>query len=65
MYRSIPSFREYVLISQTAMQVEKFSKNASQQWVLSEYGDKDSKLTFDSFELEIGLEELYDRVEFE
>ena len=65
MYRSIPSFQEYLLISQTAMQVEKFSKNDSQQWVLSEYADKDSKLTFDSFELEISLDELYDRVEFE
>ncbi|MBE9046547.1 Uma2 family endonuclease [Pleurocapsales cyanobacterium LEGE 10410] len=65
MYRSIPSFREYVLISQTAMQVEKFSKNDSQQWVLSEYVGKDSKLTFDSFEFEISLAELYDRVEFE
>ena len=65
MYRSIPGFREYLLISQTAMQVEKFSKNASQQWVLSEYAGKDSKLTFDSFEFEISLDELYDRVEFE
>ncbi|MGL5793614.1 MAG: Uma2 family endonuclease [Waterburya sp.] len=64
MYRSIPSFKEYLLVSQTAMQVEKFTKNESNQWVLSEYAIKDAKITFDSFEFEIGLDELYDRVDF-
>jgi Uma2 family endonuclease len=63
MYRSIPGFKEYLLISQTAMQVEKFTKNENDRWVLSEYADKDAKITFDSFEFEIGLDELYDRVE--
>ncbi len=80
MYRTIPSFQEYLLISQSAMQVEKFTKNDSQQWVLSEYAGKDSKITFSSFEfearkccvarslfhalVEISLDKLYDRVEF-
>lgn len=63
MYRTIPSFKEYLLISQTAMQVEKFTKNDSNQWVLSEYAGKDPKIIFDSFEFEISLDELYDRVE--
>ena len=65
MYRSVPSLREYLLVSQTAIQVEKFSKNESQQWVLSEYAGKTSKIIFDSFEFEISLDELYDRVEFD
>jgi Uma2 family endonuclease len=63
MYRSIPNFKEYLLVSQTAIQVEKFTKNETNQWVLSEYAGKDAKITFDSFEFEIGLDELYDRVE--
>ena len=63
MYRTIPSFKEYLLISQTAMQVEKFTKNDSNQWVLSEYAGKDAKITFNSFEFEISLDELFDRVE--
>ncbi len=63
MNRNIPSFQEYLLISQTAMQVEKFTKNDSNQWVLSEYAGKDAKITFDSFEFEMSLDELYDRVE--
>lgn len=64
MYRSIPSFKEYLLVGQTAMQVEKFIKNENNQWVLSEYTGKEAKITFDSFEFEIGLDKLYDRVDF-
>ena len=63
MYRTISSFKEYLLISQTAMQVEKFTKNDSNQWILSEYTGKNAKITFNSFEFEISLDELYDRVE--
>ena len=65
MYRTIPSFKEYLLVSQQSMQVEKFTKNNSNQWVLSEYAGKDDKITFNSFEFEIGLDELYDRVELD
>jgi Uma2 family endonuclease len=64
MYRTIASFKEYLLISQTAMQVEKFTKNKSSQWVLSEYEGKDATITFDSFQFEISLAELYDQVDF-
>ena len=63
MYRTISGFQEYLLISQTAMQVEKFTKNDSNQWVLSEYAGQDATITFNSFEFEIGLDELYDRVD--
>lgn len=65
MYRTIPSFKEYLLISQTAIQVEKFSKNEANQWVLSEYAGKDAKINFDSFDFEIALDELYDRVDLD
>jgi Uma2 family endonuclease len=44
MYRTIPSFKEYILISQTAMQVEKFTKNDANQWVLSEYAGRNTKI---------------------
>ena len=64
MYRTIPIFREYLLISLTAMQVDKFTKNDANQWVLSEYMGKDAKISFDSFEFTMGLNELYNRVDF-
>lgn len=65
MYRTIPSFQEYLLISQTARLVEKFSKNKVNQWVLSEYAGKDTKITFDSFEFEITLDEIYNRIDLD
>ena len=63
MYRTIPSFKEYLLISQTAIQVEKFTKNDANQWVLSEYSNKEDKIVFASFEFEISLDDLYENVD--
>ncbi len=62
MYRTIPSFKEYLLVSQQSMQVEKFTKNDANQWVLSEYADKNDKISFNSFDFEISLDKLYDKV---
>ena len=59
MYRTISVFKEYLLISQNAMQVEKFTKNDANQWVSSEYADKKDKIVFAYFEFEITLDELY------
>jgi Uma2 family endonuclease len=63
MYRTIPSFKEYLLVNQTAMQVEKFTKNDANQWVLSEYAGKNAQVNFDFFEFEILLDELYEGVD--
>ncbi|MEM8830598.1 MAG: Uma2 family endonuclease [Cyanobacteria bacterium P01_G01_bin.19] len=63
-YRTIPSFQEYLLVSQTAMQVEKFTKNDANQWVLSEYSESEDIIAFKSFELEISLEDLYRDIDF-
>ena len=63
MYRSIASFQEYLLVSQKAIQVEKFSKTDANQWLLSEYEGKDAEIKFDSFEFSISLDELYEGVE--
>lgn len=65
MYRTIPSFKEYLLVSQIEMQVEKFAKNDDNQWVLSEYSNKEDKIAFASFEFEISLDELYEGIELD
>ena len=64
MYRTMPNFQEYLVISQVAMQVEKFTKNEENQWVLSEYAAAEDQISFASFELAISLEELYQDVDF-
>ncbi|MEM8672485.1 MAG: hypothetical protein AAGF83_01235 [Cyanobacteria bacterium P01_G01_bin.67] len=53
MYSTISSFREYLLISQTMIQVDKFTKNDANQWGLSEYAGKDAKIIFDSIKLRL------------
>ncbi len=64
-YRSIPEFKEYILIDQYSVLVEHFVKTSEHQWMLTEYETKESKLSLDSVEFEMSLEELYKRVNFD
>ena len=64
-YRSIPEFKEYILIDQYSLLVEHFVKTSEHQWILTEYETKESKLSLDSVGFEISLEELYKRVNFD
>ncbi len=65
LFRSIPSFREYVLIDQYEMHVEQFCKRDDNKWVLSEYDGADAVLALSSVSFEMSLGEMYDRVDFE
>lgn len=40
-YRTIETFREYILIDQYRIYVEHYVKTAANQWLLSEYTDTD------------------------
>ena len=65
MYRSIPSLREYLLISQHGMQVEQFVKNDEGQWLLSDFEGEETTLQLRTVALELPLKDLYARVTFE
>ncbi|PSB53629.1 hypothetical protein C7B67_02340 [filamentous cyanobacterium Phorm 6] len=65
LFRSIPSFREYVLIDRYEMHVEQFCKRDDNKWVLSEYDGADAVLVLSSVSFEMSLGEMYDRVDFE
>jgi len=65
LFRSIPSFREYILIDQYEMHVEQFCKTDDNKWVLSEYDGADTVLVLSSVPFEMSLGEMYDRVDFE
>jgi Uma2 family endonuclease len=65
LFRSIPSFREYVLIDQYEMHVEQFCKTDDNKWVLSEYDGAEAVLMLSSVQFEMSLGEMYDRVDFE
>jgi Uma2 family endonuclease len=63
-YRSIPQFREYVLIDQYRFAIERFAKNKEGQWVLTEYESEDVILSLETLNFQIPLKELYENVDF-
>jgi hypothetical protein len=44
--------------------VEHYVKTAVNQWLLTEYRDENMSLTFNSFELQIQIGDLYENIEF-
>ncbi|MEG4392162.1 Uma2 family endonuclease [Microcoleus sp. BROC3] len=64
-YKTIPSFREYILIDQTKIKIEQYSKTENKRWLYSEYDEEDTALVFNSFQLEVPLSAIYKKVNFE
>jgi Uma2 family endonuclease len=64
-YRSIPNFREYVLINQYKFNVQHFAKTADGKWLLTDYESADSVLALSAFEFQIQLSDIYEGVNFE
>ncbi len=63
-YRSIPSLRECVLISQDHVLVEKFAINADGEWALRDYRTLEDILDLDSISCQIKLSDIYARIDF-
>ncbi|MEW6494564.1 MAG: Uma2 family endonuclease [Cyanobacteriota bacterium] len=63
-YRTIDNFREYLLIDQYSIHVEHYIKTAANQWLLSEYHDPMTTLTFSVFEFQIQIADLYENIDF-
>ncbi|MBK8147722.1 MAG: Uma2 family endonuclease [Acidobacteria bacterium] len=63
-YRSLGSLREYVLISQTNPIVEQYTKSADGSWIHKATIGVKSIVKFESVEVELSLEDIYQRIEF-
>ncbi|MEH1794294.1 MULTISPECIES: Uma2 family endonuclease [unclassified Nostoc] len=64
-YRTISTFQEYLLIDQTRIHVEQFSKIGKKQWTLREYDEEDEAIALVTVQFEISLQDLYNKVKFE
>ncbi|NJK74061.1 MAG: Uma2 family endonuclease [Oscillatoriales cyanobacterium RU_3_3] len=64
LYRSIPEFREYVLVSQYEFLVQQYVKNESNQWLFSEYEGEAATVSFDSVGVQMPASEIYKKVVF-
>ena len=63
-YRTLPSFQEYVLVSQKEPLVEVFFRMADGTWQLTPARGRDGTVRLQSLGVELRLAEVYDRVEF-
>ncbi|MDZ8065903.1 MAG: Uma2 family endonuclease [Nostoc sp. DedQUE08] len=64
-YRTISTFQEYLLIDQTRIHVDQFSKTGKKQWALREYDEEDKAIALVTIPFEISLQDLYNKVKFE
>jgi Uma2 family endonuclease len=62
-YRRIPSLREYVIVSQERMSVERFSRRGD-EWVLTDYLEPEQVLEIESIGCKVPLSRIYDKVRF-
>ncbi|MCC5613627.1 Uma2 family endonuclease [Nostoc sp. CHAB 5836] len=63
-YRSIPEFREYILINQYEYHVMQYVKTAENQWSFTELEDESATLSLQTIDFQIGLHNLYEQVNF-
>jgi Uma2 family endonuclease len=64
-YRTISTFQEYLLIDQTRIHVDQFSKTGKKQWTLREYDEEDDAIALVTVPFEISLQDLYNKVKLE
>jgi Uma2 family endonuclease len=62
-YRTIANFQEYVLIDQTRIHVEQFSKTGKKQWSFCEYDESDEAIALAKVPFQISLADLYHKVQ--
>lgn len=59
LYRTIPSFREYLIVHQDRRHVEHFSKQDDGSWLLREYAGESASVAIARIGAQISLAELY------
>ncbi len=63
-YQSIPSLRTYLIVSQNEMNVDCFHKDEQGNWWVSHLKQADDVLELDCPQINLTLEEIYNRVSF-
>ncbi|MBO1065905.1 MULTISPECIES: Uma2 family endonuclease [Nostocales] len=64
-YRSIPQFKEYVLVEQNQYQVMHYSKTNEGEWIFREYKCENDIVKLQYLDFEISLVDIYQDVNFE
>ena len=64
-YRSIPQFKEYVLVEQNQYQVMHYSKTNEGEWIFREYKSENDIIRLQYLDFEISLVDIYQDVNFD
>ena len=52
------------MIDQTQKAIEQYSKQGNKRWSYAEYEEEDIALVFSSFQVEVALGDIYEKVDF-
>ncbi len=63
-YQAIPTFQEYILVSQTEIAIYQYHKTGAKRWSIEQLDAQDSEITFQSFDLKVAIADIYEKVEF-
>jgi Uma2 family endonuclease len=63
-YRQIPTFQEYLLVSQKEPRIEQFIRQSDGRWVLNEAAGLDAMLELPSLRISLSLAEVFAKVKF-
>ncbi len=64
-YRSIPEFKEYLLVSQGEYFIEHYRKTGEGQWLLQEYRGNEKEINLDSVGVSLVVKDVYEGVNLE
>ena len=64
-YRSLESLREYVLVSQDAQKVIRYTKQTDGSWILMDFIGEKTEIELFSIDCKLTMDDIYDKVSFE
>ena len=62
-YRTIGTLQEYILVDQSQVRIEQYTRQDNSVWTLRDYQSMDETMTIASIGVSLSLATIYDRVE--
>jgi Uma2 family endonuclease len=63
-YRTIATLQEYILVDQTQVRIEQYTRQDTAVWTVRDHQSLDAELTLPSIGVSLSMRHIYDRVEF-
>jgi Uma2 family endonuclease len=63
-YRTIATLQDYILVDQSQIRIEQYTRQENNLWTLRDYEGLDGEFTIGSIGVSLSMRRIYDRVEF-